>query len=106
MKKLLIMAFAVLTVSAFAAEESKENTVENKNIESTHILEAKDIANVQVQEVSLGESFMAAFGMSEGNVGGVSSSQTSSAGATTAATTTAITSSNNSVTIITPYGKY
>ena len=79
MKKLLIMAFAVLTVSAFAAEESKENTVENKNIESTHILEAKDIANVQIQEVSLGESFMAAFGMSERNVGGSSSSQTSSA---------------------------
>lgn len=106
MKKLLIMAFAVLTVSAFAAEESKENTVENKNIESTHILEAKDIANVQVQEVSLGESFMAAFGMSEVNVGGSSSSQTSSAGATTAATNAAVTSSNNSVTIITPYGKY
>ena len=106
MKKLLIMAFAVLTVSAFAAEESKENTVENKNIESTHILEAKDIANVQVQEVSLGESFMAAFGMSEGNAGGSSSSQTSSAGATTAATNAAVTSSNNSVTIITPYGKY
>lgn len=106
MKKLLIMVFAVLTVSAFAAEESKENTVENKNIESTHILEAKDIANVQVQEVSLGESFMAAFGMSEGNVGGSSSSQTSSAGATTAATNAAVTSSNNSVTIITPYGKY
>lgn len=106
MKKLLIMAFAVLTVSAFAAEESKENTVENKNIESTHVLEAKDIANVQVQEVSLGESFMAAFGMSEGNVGGSSSSQTSSAGATTAATNAAVTSSNNSITIITPYGKY
>ncbi|WP_294707334.1 hypothetical protein [uncultured Fusobacterium sp.] len=106
MKKLLIMAFAVLTVSAFAAEESKENTVENKNIESTHVLEAKDIANVQVQEVSLGESFMAAFGMSEGNVEGSSSSQTSSAGATTAATNAAVTSSNNSVTIITPYGKY
>ncbi|MBS5789921.1 hypothetical protein [Fusobacterium sp.] len=106
MKKLLIMAFAVLTVSAFAAEETKENTVENKNIESTHILEAKDIANVQVQEVSLGESFMAAFGMLEENVGGSSSSQSSSAGATTAATNAAVTSSNNSVTIITPYGKY
>lgn len=106
MKKLLIMAFAVLTVSAFAAEETKENTVENKNIESTHVLEAKDIANVQVQEVSLGESFMAAFGMSEGNAGGSSSSQSSSTGATTAATNAAVTSSNNSVTIITPYGKY
>ena len=50
MKKLLIMAFAVLTVSAFAAEESKENTVENKNIESTHILEAKDIAKQGKQD--------------------------------------------------------
>ena len=106
MKKLLIMAFAVLTVSAFAAAETKENTVENKNIESTHVLEAKDIANVQVQEVSLGESFMAAFGMSEGNAGGSSSSQSSLTGATTAATNAAVTSSNNSVTIITPYGKY
>ena len=109
MKKLLIMFFAVLTVSAFAAEENREtttNTVENRNIEATHILEAKEIANVHVQEVSLGESFMAAFGMSEGNVGGSSSSQTSSAGATTAATNAAVTSSNNSVTIITPYGKY
>lgn len=106
MKKLLIMAFAVLTVSAFAAEENKENTVENKNIESTHILEAKDIANVQVQEVSLGESFMVAFGMSEGNVGGSSSSQTSSAGATTAAVNSATVNVSNSTTIITPYGKY
>lgn len=113
MKKLLIMAFAVLTVSAFAAEESKENTVENKNIESTHILETKDIANVQVQEVSLGESFMAAFGMSEGSVGGQqgsgsssSSSSTATAGAVSAATNAATVNVSNSTTIITPYGKY
>lgn len=101
MKKLLIMAFAVLTVSVFAAEESKENTVENKNIESTHILEAKDIANVQVQEVSLGESFMAAFGMSENS----SSATTNTANGSTA-TNAGEVNSNNSVTIITPYGKY
>ncbi len=107
MKKLLVILSLALTAVAFAAEENKENTVENKNIESTHILEAKDIANVQVQQApSLGDSFMAAFGMSEGNVGGASSSQTSSAGATTAAINAAVTSSNNSVTIITPYGKY
>lgn len=109
MKKLLIMAFAVLTVSAFATEEKNEkesHAVESKKIEETHILENKDIANVRAQEVSLGESFMAAFGMSEGNVGGSSSSQTSSAGATTAATNAAVVNSNNSVTIITPYGKY
>ena len=107
------MAFAVLTVSAFAAEESKENTVENKNIESTHILEAKDIANVQVQEVSLGESFMAAFGMSEsgaqgGNSSGTegSTSSTSIVGAASVAANTAAVNANNSVTIVTPYGKY
>lgn len=109
MKKLLIMVFAVLTVSTFAAEEKNEKesrAVESKRIEETHILENKDIANVRAQEVSLGESFMVAFGMSEGNVGGSSSSQTSSAGATTAATNAAVVNSNNSVTIITPYGKY
>lgn len=113
MKKLLIMAFAVLSVSAFAAEENRENTtnaVENRNIEATNIVESREIANVQVQEVSLGESFMAAFGMSEGNVGGSSSSETGSsstaAGATTAATNAAIVNVSNSTTIITPYGKY
>lgn len=119
MKKLLIMVFAVLTVSAFAAEENKENTVENKNIESTHILEAKDIANVQVQEVSLGESFMAAFGMSEGNAGGQQGSSSSSSSSSTAATgasasvgtvsaavNSATVNVSNSTTIITPYGKY
>lgn len=110
MKKLLMMVFAVLTVSTFAAEEATENTVnviENKNIETAHVLEARDVANVQVQQgASLGDSFMAAFGMSEGNVGGSSSSQTSSVGATTAATNAAIVNVNNSTTIITPYGKY
>ena len=101
MKKLLLMTFAILTVSAFAAEENKEAT-------QNQIEKNRNIATVKVQgaDVSLGESFMAAFGMSEGNVGGSSNSQTSSAGATTAATNAAVTSSNNSVTIITPYGKY
>ena len=104
MKKLLIMAFAVLTVSAFAAEENRENTtnaVENRNIEATHILEAKDIANVQVQEMSLGESFMAAFGMLEN-----SSSATINTANGSTATNAGVVNSNNSVTIITPYGKY
>lgn len=104
MKKLLIMVFAVLTVSAFAAEEKNEkesHAVESKRIEETHILENKDIANVRVQEVSLGESFMEAFGMSENS----SSATTNTANGSTA-TNAAVTNSNNSVTIITPYGKY
>lgn len=104
MKKLLIMVFAVLSVSVFAAEENRENTtnaVENRNIEATHILEAKDIANVQVQEMSLGETFMAAFGMSENS----SSATTNTANGSTA-TNAGVVNSNNSVTIITPYGKY
>ena len=103
MKKLLIMAFAVLAVSAFAAEEKTEkesHAVESKRIEETHILENKDIANVRAQEVSLGESFMAAFGMSE------SSSATTNTANGSTATNAGVVNSNNSVTIITPYGKY
>lgn len=118
MKKLLIMAFAVLAVSAFAVEENTANAGENQNIEVSNILENRDITNVQVQqEVSLGDSFMAAFGMSEGNAGGQqegsntsgsgsSSSATVSVGAVSAATNAAIVNANNSTTIITPYGKY
>lgn len=104
MKKLLIMFFAVLTVSAFAAEEKNEkksHAVESKRIEETHILENKDIANVRVQEVSLGESFMVAFGMSEN-----SSSVTTNTSNGSTATNAGVVNSNNSVTIITPYGKY
>ena len=104
MKKLLIMFFAVLAVSAFAAEEKNEkesHAIESKRIEETHILENKDIANVRVQEVSLGESFMAAFGMSEN-----SSSVTTNTANGSTATNAGVVNSNNSVTIITPYGKY
>ena len=42
--------------------EKESHAVESKRIEETHILENKDIANVRVQEVSLGESIMVAFG--------------------------------------------
>ena len=123
MKKLLIMAFAVLTVSTFAADKTTEttvNAVESKGIEATHIFESKNISNVQVQQApSLGDSFMAAFGMSEGNVGGQQGSSSSSSSSSTAATgsaasvgavSAAVNSASvnvsNSTTIITPYGKY
>lgn len=102
MKKLLLMAFAVLTVSAFAAEENKETT-------QNQVEKNRNIATVKVQgaDVSLGDSFMAAFGMSESGAQGGSSSGTegSTSSASTAANT-AVVNANNSVTIVTPYGKY
>ena len=108
MKKLLLMTFAILTLSAFAAEENKEAT-------QNQIEKNRNIATVKVQEadVSLGDSFMAAFGMSEsGTQGGNSSgtegstSSTSTVGAASVAANTAAVNANNSVTIVTPYGKY
>lgn len=123
MKKLLIIFFAVLTVSIFAAEKNTEttaNTIENRNIEKTRVFESKNISNVQVQQApSLGDSFMAAFGMSEGNAGGQQGSSSSSSSSSTAATgasasvgtvsaavNSATVNVSNSTTIITPYGKY
>ena len=113
MKKLLLMAFAVLTVSVFAAEENT-NTV--TQVENTNI------AAVQIQgaDISLGESFMAAFGMiegtaqggnSSGNEGGSTSGSTTSSsaaavGVASAATNAAAVNAANSTTIVTPYGKY
>ena len=107
MKKLLLMTFAILTVSAFAAEENKEAT-------QNQIEKNRNIATVKVQgaDVSLGESFMAAFGMSKSGAQGGSSgtegstSSTSTVGAASTAANTAAVNANNSVTIVTPYGKY
>ena len=115
MKKLLLMTFAILTVSAFAAEENA-NTV--TQVENTNI------AAVQIQEadISLGESFMAAFGMSEsgttqggnssgneeGSTSGSTTTQGSAAavGVASAAANAAAVNAANSTTIVTPYGKY
>ena len=115
MKKLLLMAFAILTVSAFAAEKST-NTV--TQVENTNITAVQ----VQGADVSLGESFMAAFGMSEGTIQGGSSSGSeggSVSGSTTTQGSAAVTvgvasaaanaasvNAANSTTIVTPYGKY
>ena len=113
MKKLLLIAFAILTVSAFAAEKST-NTV--TQVENTNITAVQ----VQGADVSLGESFMAAFGMTEGtaqggnssgNEGGSTSGPTTSSsaaavGVASAAANAAAVNAANSTTIVTPYGKY
>lgn len=96
MKKLLLMAFAILTVSAFAAEENKETNQVEKNVK----IESQQV--IQKTEMSLGESFMAAFGMSEGG----QQSGSESVGVTSSAANTAAVNANNNVTIVTPYGKY
>ena len=96
MKKLLLMAFAILTVSAFAAEENKETNQVEKNVK----IESQQV--IQKTEMSLGESFMAAFGMSEGG----QQSGSESVGVTSSAANTATVNANNNVTIVTPYGKY
>ena len=97
MKKLLLMAFVILTVSVFAAEENKETNQVEKNVK----IESQQV--VQKTEMSLGESFMAAFGMSEG---GQQQGGNENVAITSAAANAAVTNANNGVTIVTPYGKY
>ena len=119
MKKLLLMAFAILTVSAFAAEENT-NTV--TQVENTNITAVQ----VQGADVSLGESFMVAFGMTsktadvvQDTTSGVEGTPTTSSataaagvasvatvGAASAAANAASVNAANSTTIVTPYGKY
>lgn len=96
MKKLLLMTFTILTVSAFAAEENKETNQVEKNVK----IESQQV--IQKTEMSLGESFMAAFGMSEGG----QQSGSESVGVTSSAANIATVNANNNVTIVTPYGKY
>ena len=96
MKKLLLMTFAILTVSAFAAEENKETNQVEKNVK----IESQQV--IQKTEMSLGESFMEAFGMSEGG----QQSGSESVGVTSSSANTATVNANNNVTIVTPYGKY
>lgn len=96
MKKLLLMAFAILTVSAFAVEENKETNQIEKNVK----IESQQV--IQKTEMSLGESFMAAFGMSEGG----QQSGRESVGVTSSAANAATVNATNSTTIVTPYGKY
>ena len=99
MKKLLLMAFAIFTVSAFAVEENKETT--QNQIEKNVKIESQQV--IQKTEMSLGESFMEAFGMSEG---GHQQGGNESIGITSSAANTATVNATNSTTIVTPYGKY
>ena len=99
MKKLLLMAFAIFTVSAFAVEENKETT--QNQIEKNVKIESQQV--IQKTEMSLGESFMEAFGMSEG---GHQQGGNENVAITSAAANAAVTNANNGVTIVTPYGKY
>lgn len=119
MKKLLLITFAILTVSAFAAEETTAITTTQNQTGST----ITSAGPVQTQGPSLGESFMAAFGMSEGTAQGGNSSSGSEGGSASgsitapgsaavavgvasAAANTASVNAANSTTIVTPYGKY
>lgn len=93
MKKLMLIALLALGATAFAADEA---------------------TTVTTQPMTIGESFMAAFGMGDlagksvedvENVDTVTTS-TSSVASASAAANVAATIANNSVTIVTPYGKY
>lgn len=88
MKKLMLIALLVLGATAFAADENTTTEVEAKDVPAA---------------MSLGESFMAAFGMGDLNEKSIEDVE---AVDTTAALNVATTISNNSVTIVTPYGKY
>lgn len=85
MKKLMLIALLVLGATAFAADENTTTEVEAKDVPAA---------------MSLGESFMAAFGMGDLNEKSIEDVDV------TAALNVATTISNNSVTIVTPYGKY
>lgn len=103
MKKLMLIALLVLGVTAFAADE-----------DTTVAVETRDVPNIaavnEVTTMSLGESFMAAFGMGDTTVAGGATTEggatASSVGIASAAANAATTAANNSTTIVTPYGKY
>lgn len=96
MKKLMLIALLVLGATAFAAEENTTTEVETRDV--------PNIAAVnEVTTMSLGESFMVAFGMGDTSVDQATRVENVD---TTAALNVATTISNNSVTIVTPYGKY
>ncbi len=103
MKKLMLIALLVLGATAFAAEENTTTEVETRDV--------PNIAAVnEVTTMSLGESFMVAFGMGDTTVagslneGGTASS--TAVGIASAAANAATIATNNSTTIVTPYGKY
>lgn len=110
MKKLLIIAFSLLATIAFCAEKTVNMTTSNGTT-TTQMTQSNPVMTT-TSTVSLGDSFMAAFGMS-GNTttggsseggSGSSSSGSSSTGSISSALNVSTTIANGSVTIATPYG--
>ena len=109
MKKLLIIAFSLLATTVFCAE--KTTTAEKTTVTTAQMTETNPVMTT-TSTVSLGDSFMAAFGMS-GNTttggsseggSGSSSSGSSSTGSISSALNVSTTIASGSVTIATPYG--
>jgi hypothetical protein len=110
MKKLLIIAFSLLATIAFCAEKTVNMTTSNGTT-TTQMTQSNPVMTT-TSTVSLGDSFMTAFGMS-GNTtaggsseggSGSSSSGSSSTGSISSALNVSTTIANGSVTIATPYG--
>lgn len=110
MKKLLIVAFSLLATTAFCAERTVNTPVSN-GVTTNQMTQSTPVMT-QTPNISVGDSFMAAFGMS-GNTttggssegGSVSSSSgSSSTGSVSSALNVSTTIANGSVTIATPYG--
>ena len=110
MKKLLIIAFSLLATIAFCAEKTVNMTTSNGTT-TTQMTQSNPVMTT-TSTVSLGDSFMTAFGMignttaggsSEGGSGS-SSSGSSSTGSISSALNVSTTIANGSVTIATPYG--
>ena len=115
MKKLLIVAFSLLATTAFCAEKTVNTPVSN-GVTTNQMTQSNPVMTT-TSTVSLGDSFMVAFGMggnttvggsSEGGSGSSSSSSsatgTTSAGSVSSALNVSTTIANGSVTIATPYG--
>lgn len=110
MKKLLIIAFSLLATTAFCAERTVNTPVSN-GVTTNQMTQSTPVMT-QTPNISVGDSFMAAFGMggnttaggsSEGGSGS-SSSSSSSVGSVSSALNVSTTIANGSVTIATPYG--
>lgn len=105
MKKLLIIAFSLLATTVFCAEKTVNMTTSNGTT-TTQMTQANPVMTT-TSTVSLGDSFMAAFGMGGNTTAGGTSeggSGTASAGSVSSALNVSTTIANGSVTIATPYG--
>lgn len=100
MKKLFLGIFILLTAVSYAVEKDNKDTVKN--------ISEREVVN---NERTLGETFMDAFGMRENRAdieetGNVKDSKGTARANATVSSVTVSSSANNSVTVMTPYGKY